>query len=921
RGNENEPFIIILSGSEKVYIDGQLMKRGQEYDYIIDYNTSQVVFTARNLITKDKRIIVEYQYSDKNYSRSLLEFTDEYTQKNMKLYFHAYSEQDNKNQPVQQSLSDPEKKLMHDIGDTLYKAVYPAVDSVAWSNSLVLYRKPIGGDSVVSGIHYTSGVYIYSNDPAVSHFQISFSSVGQGNGDYINIPSSANGRVFQWVAPVAGIHQGSYAPVIQLVTPKKKQMITGGGEFLLNKHTTLGVEGALSNYDQNTFSPYDDQHNTGYAFRLNLTNRTFSGVLQPDTSGKHLIPKPRTRKDSLDSAAVLHKAHLQVIPGIPDPATTSKWVFTKNLNYEYVQQDFSPIERFRSTEFERDWNIGTLPSVSDQHYTTAGLTLTRNRYGSLSYSLSSFLEGSEYNGIKNDMNATFKRDGYQFKGSASLLNTGGAQSNSAFLRHNAELSKKISRITIGLTELQEKNNMRAPGKDSLMPSSFSFFEWQAYVQNADTSKNKYRLSYKHRQDYAAYQNRFTPLSDAQDMAFSMALMKNKSNDLRTNVTYRQLEVLNTGLTTQKPENSLVGRIEYNLRLWKGLLTSNTFYEAGSGLEQKKEYSYVLVPAGQGQYTWIDYNGDGIKQLNEFEIALYPDQATYIRVFTPTDQYIKAYTNQFSQNLLIKPGARWASQKGIKKGLSHFAEQATYRIDRKTTSQDPGDAYNPFLKSFLDTSLVTLNSSFRNSIFFNQNDPVFGVDLNFQDVRGKSLLTNGFETRLNDFYELRIRWNLNKTFGLIITSKDGTKSNASQFFSNRDYNLTYLNTDPKLTWQPNNKFRLAVDYGYTEKKNEADLGGETVFTSNLGMETKYNIVNKGSLNAKLNYIEMHYNGLPNSAVAYEMLDGLQPGRNVTWSLGYQRTLSNNIQINITYDGRQSENTKTVHTGGATVRAFF
>ncbi|MFI5148105.1 MAG: hypothetical protein ACHQRM_00110 [Bacteroidia bacterium] len=920
RGNENEPFIIILSGSEKVFIDGQLMKRGQEYDYVIDYNTSQVVFTSRNLITKDKRIIVEYQYSDKNYSRSLLNFTDEYTRKNMKLYFHAYSEQDNKNQPVQQSLSDPEKKLLHNIGDTLSKAIYPAVDSVAWSNSLVLYRKPIGGDTVVSGIHYTTGVYIYSNDPAVSHFQLSFSNVGAGNGDYINIPSSANGRVFQWVAPVSGVHQGSYAPVIQLVTPKKKQMITGGGEFILSKHTTLGVEGALSNYDQNTFSPYDDQNNTGYAFRFNLNNKTYSGTLPPDTTGKPALKKP-SRQDSLDHARVLNAAHLREIPGIPDPAMTSKWIFSKTLNYEYVQQNFTPIERYRSTEFERDWNTGTLPFVSDQHYTTAGFALTRNRYGSLGYTLSSFMEGSEYNGLKNDMNGTFARAGYMLKANVSLLNTGGTQSNSQFLRHKAELSKKIRRITIGVTEQQEVNRMRAPGADSLLPTSFSFFEWQAYVQSADTARNKYRLSYKHRQDFTAFQNHFNPLSDAQDLGFSLAVLKNKNNDLKTTVTYRQLEVLSTSLTSQKPENSLVGRIEYNLRLWQGLLTSNTFYEAGSGLEQKKEYSYVLVPAGQGQYTWIDYNGDGIKQLNEFEIALYPDQATYIRVFTPTDQYIKAYTNQFSQNLLLKPGARWTNKKGIKKGLSHFADQATYRVDRKTTSVDPVNAYNPFLKSILDTSLVTLNSSFRNTLFFNQNDPVFGIDLNFQDVRGKSLLTNGFETRLNDFYELRIRWNMNKTLGLIVTGKDGTKSNASQFFANRDYTLAYRGADPKLTYQPNNRFRLAFDYAYTEKKNNVDQGGETVFSSNLGAETKYNIVNKGSLTAKLNYIDLHYNGSPNSAVAYEMLDGLHPGKNVTWSVGYQRTLSNNIQVNITYEGRQSENIKTIHTGGATVRAFF
>jgi hypothetical protein len=918
RGAENEPFIIVLSGSEKVFIDGVQMKRGQEYDYVVDYNTAQITFTARNLITKDKRIIVEFQYSDKNYARSLITFGDEYWKGDLKLHFNVYSEQDSKNQPLQQSLSDPQKQLMHDIGDTLSKAYYPAADSVAWSNSLVLYRK---ADSIVAGVTYHS-VFVYSNDPQASHFQLSFSNLGVGNADYVQVTSSANGRVFQWIAPVGGVHQGSWAPVTLLVTPKKKQMVTLGGEYRFGKNTLLNVEGALSNYDQNTFSPYNDEHNKGYAFRMNLSNRSLSGLLSPDTLRTGQQARAKSTSDSVKTVQnPISVSPSKSVAALPDPAQTSKWIFTKTLNYEYTQQDFSPVERYRSVEFERDWNTGLITTASDQHLAAIGLTVARNRFGSMGFTSGTLLEGSQYSGLQNALVGLIDYKGFQLKSDASLLNSKGLQSNSDFIRHKADLSKRLGKITVGIREQQEKNARRDAKTDTLLTTAFNFFEWQAYVQNADTAKNKYRLSYKNRRDYGARNNKFNPLSDADDVSFAMALMRNVRNDFRTNITYRQLRVLDPGLTTQKPENSLVGRVEYNLRLFKGFLVSGTFYEAGSGLEQKKEYSYVLVPAGQGQYTWIDYNGDGIKQLNEFEIAQFSDQATYIRVFTPTDQYIKAYTNQFSENLSLKPAAIWYTKKGIRKALSYFGEQASYRIDRKTIDQHPEEAYNPFLKSVLDTSLITLNSSFRNSIFFNQNDPVFGLDWNFQDIRGKALLTTGFESRVNDFNEVRLRWNFTKILGLIVTARAGTKSNNSQLFVARDYQLRYQEIDPKFTLQPNTKFRMTFDYKYSTKKNNADLGGETVVSHNLGMEIKYNILGKGSLLAKLNYIQMNYNGQPNSAVSYEMLDGLRSGKNATWGLSYQRTLSNNIQVNITYDGRQSENTKTVHTGGASVRAFF
>ena len=73
--------------------------------------------------------------------------------------------------------------------------------------------------------------------------------------------------------------------------------------------------------------------------------------------------------------------------------------------------------------------------------------------------------------------------------------------------------------------------------------------------------------------------------------------------------------------------------------------------------------------------------------------------------------------------------------------------------------------------------------------------------------------------------------------------------------------------------------------------------------------------------KANYIQITFNDSENSPIAYEMLEGLRTGRNITWGLAYQQNLANNLTVSINYDGRQSQGSNVIHTGGMQVRAYF
>lgn len=869
-GAENETFIIVLSGTEKIYIDGKLMKRGNEFDYIIDYNTAELTFTANRLITKDSRIVAEFQYSDKNYARSLAHFGTDYESEKLKLRLNVYTEQDSRNQPLQQELSDDDKLLLSNIGDSLHQAIVPNFTVVNFSENLVLYK-------MIDTLTYDS-VFVYSTDPDSAIYQLGFSYLGPNKGDYVQVQSSANGKVYEWVQPIGGIPQGEYEPVILLVTPKTRQMATFGGQYNFTKESFVSWEGAVSNNDINTFSDKDSDDDIGYALKANSINK----ILLNDAE--------------------------------------TPWKFKVGAGYELVEQHFNSIERFRTTEFERDWNINNVILNSDQHIASGFVGFEKDKKANIQYDVDILQNVGEFDGIKNSALAFYKWKGFTIEGDGSFLTTEGIN-NTEFLRHKATLSKNIKWLVVGVSEETEQNKFFVNEQtDSLQAASFEFKIYEAFIRSADSTVNNFMISYKQREDNAPFVNQFNGATKAEDISFAMGLLKNRNHKFRSKVTYRKLEILSNTLSNLQPEENVLARVEYVAKFFKSAITSNTYYEIGSGLEVKKEFSFIEVQPGQGTHAHIgDINGNGVKDLNEFEVAAFQDQANFIKVFTPTNDYIRTYTNQFNQGLFLRPETKWANKKGVKRLVSRFSNRTNYRVSRKVS--DKNEYYSPFVDVVADTSLVTLNLGFLNTIYFNRTGTKFGSDFTFQDNRDRSLLTNGIETRRSLTRALKTRWNITRIYTLTVIGSNGTKSNSSQFFNNRNYFIKIYEAEPKFSFQPNAKFRASVLYNYKEKTNGLNLGGEELISQTVGGELRYNAASKGSFRASYNYISNEFSVTNNTALAYEMMEGLQEGINMTWELNYQQNLSKHMQLSINYNGRVSDDAPVIHTGGVQVRAFF
>lgn len=891
QGADNELFIIVLAGTEQVYIDGRLLQRGQDKDYVIDYNAAEIVFTPRQFITKDRRIVVEFQYSEKRYARPLLQSSIRFEKEKNKFYLNVYSENDAKNQPLQQDLTDDDKRILSLAGDNLFDAFKSGIDSVAYSNNLVLY-------AMTDSLGYDS-VFVFTTDSTQGVYRLTFSPVGTGNGDYVEDGFTANGKKYKWVAPVQSgqslIRQGSFAPIILLATPKKNQMITAGFELDLTPKnrapgitSQLNLEGAMSNRDLNTFSSVDSGDDIGFGVKTKFI-----------TTRKGLADLPKEQRAT--------------------NTTLKKNSISSSLNYEYTGKNFAPIERFREVEFARNWNILSLALLNDQHIAGADVSLKKPDFGLLSAGAELFQLGNSFSGYKGKINtAILTPKHFKMNLTGSYLSTSGLI-KTQFIRHKSDVSKQIKSMRIYYRDEHEYNLFYAPDSDSLTANSYQFFDWEVGVGTADTLSKSFTVYYRDRIDRKPATNDLSSIARADQYGALLTLKGKKDSRLNINISNRRLRVIDPELFTQQPENTLLTRLEYNVKWKEGFVQSTTFFEVGSGLEQRREFIYLEVPAGQGLYVWNDYNNDGVKDLQEFEIARFGYEANYIRSSVQSNDYERTYTNQFSQSLVINPARILKKQNGFNKFVSRFTNQTSFRTDRKTTRRDREEAFNPFLTSIADSALLALNGMIRNVVFFNKSNPAFGLDYTWQRANNKNLLSNGFESREDSYQQIGLRWNFYKTLSFFTDVRSGEKIADSDFLSGRNFRVVYTTIQPRLTWQPNTSMRLNLNGQASRKENT--LGSELATIRKIGADMTFNSTEKGSLQAEVSYFKIDYNSTNNSSLAFEMLEGLTGGNNFTWSATIQRTVAKNLQLNLTYNGRKPEDVKTIHSGGVQLRAFF
>ena len=878
-GDYGELFIIVISGTEAIYLDGQKLTRGEQNDYIIDYNSGEVVFTPKKIITQYSRIIIEFQYSDRNYARTVFTLSSAYQSNYYTVRANYFSEQDDKDQAFQQTLSADDKQTLSSSGNKLNTAVIAGEKRVKeFSESKILYRK-------IDTLN-ASGVFVYTNTAGndTVFYEVKFSFVGNNKGRYIQSANAVNGRVFRY----AGVGNGNFEPVILLIAPNRRQMLNAGFDYLGLRNTKISLELARSDFDKNTFSNLDKENNAGYGMKIDLANDQFF-------KGK--------------------KIKLQ-----------------NSLNYENVDKNFRYVERYRNVEFDRIWNRQLINySNNDTGYNeqiiSAKSDLQIEKKANLFYQLSHYNRNNIFLGWQNSGGISFNTSIVFLKINGELLSISDKNpiANSSInnavkysIENGFHLNKNILAIK---TESEESRFVKS--NDTLLSGSFKYNQHSIYLTNQDSAFFKYKIEANLRDDYSPTAKNFDQATRGLNLIGSSQLIQKNFNRLNVNFTYREFNLLANAIPNLKPEKTIVARIEYDYTFLKRMVSANTYYQISSGNELIRDFSFIEVPNGQGIYVWKDFNEDGIQQLNEFVLSGLADKntANFIKVYLPTSSLIRTNGIQFNQTIQINPSVLFNNKTGLRKFISKWSEQAAFRIDRKSKNENNFNFLNPVFTPISDTSLISANIQARNTIFFNRSHPIFGFDINWLDNQNKNLLTNGTDSRRKTEQSINLRWNMNSTVSLNASYNYGNKNYMSEYFTAQNYNFFYSEWKPKLIYQANPNLRITLNLSYTEAANSKTFGEQKGTINETGFELRYNFTQVAAITAKYSFYEVKFIGDVSSNLGYEMLQGFIVGDNQLWNLNIQQRIGQNLQINVAYDGRKSIDSDIIHSGRMEARYIF
>jgi len=547
KGDRGQIDIIVLAGTEKVWIDGQLMTRGENNDYIIEYSNGQITFTRHRLITADSRITVDFQYSDQKFQRSLygVDLSTQTKNEKLKLGMRLLRESDNKNNPLDYSMTDENRSQLQLAGDN------PDSAYISGEN----YLGPGKGNYVKVD---SAGITFYRYvGPDSGYYNIAFSYVGKGNGSYNLIEYGK----YEYKGQGNGYYNP--VPVIFLTPPESHDLVDMELAYHPWQNFQINSELALSRLDKNLFSSKDDGDNSGLAMSTRFGLKQQPIKLFGSYFGK----------------------------------------FNLNGKYRRIQQQFQYIDRSEEVEKNRKWDLTTSVPQREEIVEFQGgyspveqLNITgslgENRRGenffSRRWELGSEISFKKIPQLRYRIESIDRKEKLSNRTGNWVRQYGNGQ---------YQFWKLWSTVDFQAEEKQVQDTLDL---------GFRFYEVSPSLKLADWKKMSITLRITRRQQDKFEKGEFRKESEALTQTVGWQLKDWKSLSLSLEYTHRKRSYADTTIGAKLTDLADF-RADYS-PLNRAIIT-NWHYQLSNTQVVKQERIYIKVERGQGNYRFDEGSND------------------------------------------------------------------------------------------------------------------------------------------------------------------------------------------------------------------------------------------------------------------------------------------------------------------------
>lgn len=873
RGKYNEKFIIILAGTERVYLNGILLTRGESNDYIIDYASGELTFTPKILMSSASRVTVDFEYSDRLYARDFYAGNAEVTLPggfgNMKIT--AVREADNKSAPIDLDLTESDKDLISKAGNDPLKAIKSGVDSVGFNLET---GQPAGNYIRVDTLTSTGPVTFYRYAPGNVNavYRISFSEVTPGTGSYTR-------RTFGYYQYIGS--GGNYEPITNLPLPSLTQAVSLKTNLNLSPKLKWVQEFAVSDRDDNQFSSLDENK----------------------------------RKDLAFSNQLNYQSDLVKING------TEIGSFSSSLFQRYVGRRFTFVDRFEAVEFNRNWAFDS-PETGVERQLEFKSGWKSVLPVSINTGIGTLSQGSQFQSKKITADFTQAIPEWVHT-SYSILQTVAdnkrTDQKTNWNLQTARLAYPNSWVTPTLNWLHENKSLKKNSSDSLLISSYLADEGEL-VLSGNYELIKTTIGGKIRAESEPDSGKFYRSSTAytQNVQFSLSEWNSFGTDLSLTNYNKSFSERFRQKGNANSEATLV-KWTTNFSPLNRSVESETDYQVNTQKTSKQDRIFIKVQKGLGNYIWTDRNENGIQEINEFELTRFDDGEFVLRTF-PSDDLEPVVDLNASWRIRLKPVKSEAFSFLPEWIQKNWSSETVLNLAEKTRTTKLSDVYFLKIGTFFNSSTTIAGSQqWIQDLFFNEQNRDFSFRLR-SDER-KTMIQFSLDTEIRNFSEksVRINW---KVFDNIYT-KTETGYILNQYDSKLnyrpDYEIQSLFFGPDVSYRTGYTWEIGLKSNLDSRKQKGAEGLKALIWSEIARYS-YSFTSKGRFRAELEYTGTKISG---SAVSFpfELTNGNPEGKLISWKLYFDYQISSFISSFVSYDGRLINSEPAIHTLRAEVRAYF